>query len=202
MWRLHPGDGESQLGIWGEVASGKTHLLNATAEFARRQGIRLQIYDGGQLRLCDAEAFDGYHDCELLVIDNLDRLAGDPSWEACFCQVINRCRAGEYRFLYSMSEKPTDLVTRLADFRSRLQWGLMLQLPSVDDAEIRRILQKRAGLLGFELSNEVVSYLMTRRARNLSEQIGLLHRLDGISLSQQRRVTIPLVRQVLSEQAD
>jgi chromosomal replication initiation ATPase DnaA len=40
---------------------------------------------------------------------------------------------------------------------------------------------------------------MTHHARDLGEQIGILRRLDGISLSQQRRVTIPLVKQLLAE---
>ena len=77
----------------------------------------------------------------------------------------------------------------------------MLQLPRAGDAEIRRTLQRRAGLLGIELSDEVVSYLMTHHARDLGEQIGILQHLDGISLSQQRRVTIPLVKQALRELA-
>jgi DnaA family protein len=55
-------------------------------------------------------------------------------------------------------------------------------------------------MLGIELSDEVISYLMTHHARNLSEQIDILQRLDGLSLSQQRRVTIPLVKQALREQ--
>ena len=195
------GSGETQIGLWGESASGKTHLLNASADFARRQDVALQIYDGHQLMQCDAAGFGGFDHCDVLAIDNLDALAGDPDWEACFYQVINRCRDGEYRFIFSMTAKPDSLRTRLDDFRSRLQWGLLLQLPRAGDAEIRRILQRRAGLLGIELSDEVVSYLMTHHARDLGEQIGILQHLDGISLSQQRRVTIPLVKQALRELA-
>ena len=195
------GQAEIQIGLWGGPASGKTHLLNASADFARRQGIALQIYDGLQLRQCDAASFEGFDHCEVLAIDNLDALAGDPAWEACFYQVINRCRDGDYRFIFSLTTKPDQLQTRLDDFRSRLQWGLLLQLPRVGDDEIRLILRRRAGLLGIELSDEVVSYLMTHHARSLSEQIDILQHLDGISLSQQRRVTIPLVKQALRERA-
>ena len=100
-----------------------------------------------------------------------------------------------------MTLKPDGLQTLLDDFRSRLQWGLLLQLPESSDIDIRRILRRRAELLGIDLSAEVVSYLMTHHARNLSEQIDILRRLDGLSLSQQRRVTIPLVKQALRERA-
>jgi DnaA family protein len=196
------GQGEIQLGLWGTAASGKTHLLNASADFARKNGVLLQIYDGVQLRQCDADEFEGFSHCDVLAIDNLDAIAGSTAWEACFYQVINRCRDGEFRLLFSLTDKPAALTTQLADFRSRLQWGLLLQLPQVGDPEIRQILRRRAQLLGIDLSAEVISYLMNHHARDLSQQIGILRRLDGISLSQQRRVTIPLVKQALAETGD
>jgi len=143
----------------------------------------MQIYDATQLLHCDAGEFEGFSHCDVLAIDNLDALAGNPGWETCFYQVINRW-------------------TRLDDFRSRLQWGLLLQLPTIGDAEIRQILRKRASLLGIELSDEVISYLMTHHARDLAEQIAILQHLDDVSLSQQRRVTIPLVKQALRELTD
>jgi DnaA family protein len=199
---LIQGDGEVQIGLWGATASGKTHLLNAGADFARRNGVVLQIYDAMQLRQCNANEFEGFSQCDVLAIDNLDAIAGDPEWEACFYQVINRCREGDYRFLFALTHKPDDLETALDDFRSRLQWGLMLQLPSSDDVEIRRILRQRAQLLGIELAEDVISYLMTHHARNLTTQMAILRRLDGASLSQQRRVTIPLIKQALLEPGD
>ena len=196
------GKGEIQLGLWGTAASGKTHLLNASAYFARKNGVLLQIYDGTQLRQCDADEFEGFSHCDVLAIDNLDAIAGSAAWEACFYQIINRCRDGEFRLLFSLTDKPAALTTQLADFRSRLQWGLLLQLPQVGDPEIRQILHRRAQLLGIDLSAEVISYLMNHHARDLGQQIGILRRLDGISLSQQRRVTIPLVKQALAETDD
>ena len=196
------GDGEVQIGLWGATASGKTHLLNASADLARRSGVLLQIYDALQLLQCDASEFESFSRCDVLAIDNLDAIAGNAEWEACFYQVINRCRDGDYRFVFAMTHKPDELVTSLDDFRSRLQWGLMLQLPTSSDDEIREILRKRALLIGIELSDEVISYLMTHHARNLSMQMEILQHLDGASLSQQRKVTIPLVKQVLLERDD
>lgn len=193
------GNGEVQIGLWGASASGKTHLLNASADLARRSGVQLQIYDALQLLQCDASAFEGFANCDVLAVDNLDAIAGNPEWEACFYQVINRCRDGEFRFLFAMSVKPDELATSLDDFQSRLQWGLMLQLPDSSDLEIREILRKRARLNGIVLTDDVISYLMTHYDRNLSAQMEILRRLDGASLSQQRKVTIPLVKQALLE---
>ena len=199
---LIQGDGEAQIGLWGTTASGKTHLLNASADYARQKSVVLQIYDAKQLLQCDANEFEGFSHCDVLAIDNLDAIAGNAEWEACFYQVINRCRDGDYRFVFAMAHRPEDLETTLDDFRSRLQWGLMLQLPSSDDIEIRQILRKRAQLIGIELAEDVISYLMTHHARNLATQMAILQRLDGASLSQQRKVTIPLIKQALLEPGD
>lgn len=150
----------------------------------------------------DAADFEGFSRCEVLAIDNLDAIAGEAAWETCFYDVINRCRDGDYRLVYTLSEKPESLATSLDDFRSRLQWGLLLKLPLQGDDEIRDILQRRARLLGFELSQDVLSYLLTHHARNLTAQIAILQLLDGASLTRQRRVTIPLIKQTLAELTD
>lgn len=135
----------------------------------------------------------------MLVFDNLDAIAGLPDWEACFYQIVNRCRDGEFRLLYSLSGKPEVIEFQLADLRSRLQWGLLVQLPHNGDDEVRHILRQRARLLGFELSSDVISYLMTHHSRSLSSQMAILQMLDNASLAHQRRVTIPLIKQALEE---
>jgi DnaA family protein len=176
--------------------------LNASAEFARREGVVLQIYDAVQLLDCEAAEFEGYGDCDVLAIDNLDAVAGNRAWEAFFYRAINRCRDGDYRVVFSLGKKPGAIAFDLEDLRSRLQWGLMLQLPQHGDDEIREILSRRAALLGFELGSDVISYLMSRYSRDLCAQMEILRLLDGASLSAQRRITIPLVRQALGERDD
>ena len=146
-----------------------------------------------------ATGLDGDSECDVLAIDNLDAIAGDSAWETYFYRIINRCRNGELRFLFAMSVRPDDLQTRLDDFRSRLQWGLMLQLPVSNDAEVREILRYRARLLGIGLSDEVISYLMTHYARDLSAQMSILRRLDETSLLHQRKITIPLIKTALQD---
>ena len=196
---LVDGEGESQIGLWGASASGKTHLLNASADYAHRRGVAMQIYDGAELCRCSAADFDIDSGCDVLAIDNLEAIAGDSGWESFFYRIVNRCREGELRFLFSMRTRPGELATRLPDFRSRLQWGLMLQLPGSGEEETREILKARARLLGMRLSDEVVAYLMNHYRRDLAAQMAILRRLDETSLLQQRRVTIPLIKTALRE---
>jgi DnaA family protein len=63
-------------------------------------------------------------------------------------------------------------------------------------------MRRRSRLLGIELSSEVIAYLMTHHPRDLSAQMGILRQLDQASLSQQRKITIPLVKTALREAMD
>ncbi len=196
------GRGESQIGLLGGPGSGKTHLLNAAARFAREQERRLQLYDAADFAQAGADGVDGLDSGEVIAIDNLDAIAGLAEWEASCYRVINRCRDGDCRLIYALSRRPAALSLRLEDLRSRLQWGLLLPLPDHDENAVRQILAQRARLLGLELSPDVLGYLLTHYTRDLRAQMGILERLDGASLSRQRRVTIPLIKQTLGERAE
>jgi DnaA family protein len=195
-------DGESLIGIWGGAGCGKTHLINASAHYARQQSQQFQFYDGSQLVECNPEQFDqfdGFASSETLLIDNLDAICGHLQWEQKFYQLINACKHGEMRLLFTLSMNPQFLDCALPDFQSRLSWGLLLQLPAVVDTEIGEVLKFRAGLLGIELSKEVVAYLLTHYSRELSVQMEILRRLDEMSLSAQKRVTVPFIKLALAE---
>lgn len=191
--------GESLIGIWGSQDSGKTHLINATAHYARQQSCRFQFYDGFQLMACDPVQFDDFANSEILLVDNLDAICGHQQWEQKFYQLINACKQGQMTLLFTLSVNPHFLDCALPDFQSRLSWGLLLQLPVVVDADIGRVLKFRAELLGIELSKEVITYLLTHYARHLSAQMEILMLLDEMSLSAKKRVTVPFIKQALSD---
>jgi DnaA family protein len=191
--------GESLIGVWGGQDSGKTHLINATAHFARQQSSRFQFYDGFQLMECDPAQFDDFVNCEILLVDNLDAICGDLQWEQKFYQLINACKQGEMTLLFTVSVNPQFLDCTLPDFQSRLSWGLLLQLPVVVDTDIGQVLKFRAELLGIDLSKEVITYLLTHYSRQLSAQMGILRLLDEMSLSAKKRVTVPFVKKALSD---
>ncbi|MFT5663286.1 MAG: DnaA family protein [Gammaproteobacteria bacterium] len=190
-------DGESLIGVWGGADSGKSHLINACAYYARLQSKRFQLYDGHHLIGCDPEQFNDFSNSEALLIDNLDAVCGHRQWEQKFYQIINACKRGEMTLLFTLSVNPQFLDCALLDFQSRLAWGLLLQLPSLTDAAIGKVLKYRAGLLGIELSKEVITYLLTHYSRSLSEQMEILQKLDEGSLAAQKRVTIPFIKQTL-----
>jgi DnaA family protein len=59
-------------------------------------------------------------------------------------------------------------------------------------------LQQRANQRGMELNDEVGRYLITRFSREMPNLISLLDTLDRVSLAEQRRLTIPLVKRAIT----
>jgi len=187
--------GEPLVGLWGATDSGKTHLLNACAHYARFCKIPFHLFDAEQLLEADSAGFSDFPVGSVLGVDNLDLLAGDRAWEEQFYQMVNRVKSDELRFIFSLSRQPRDTGFKLPDLKSRLSWGLLIALDSADDNQLEDILQQRAKLLGLVLSHEVVSYLLNHYSRKLSDQMQILYRLDHVSMSTQRKITIPLIRE-------
>ncbi|MBC8211091.1 MAG: hypothetical protein H8E21_08470 [Gammaproteobacteria bacterium] len=187
--------GEPLVGLWGGADCGKTHLMNACAHYARHCHVPFHLFDALQLVDADANSFSGFPDGSVIGVDNIDLLAGNRSWEERFYQLINRVKAGELRFVFSLSRNPRDIGFRLPDLKSRLMWGLLIALPSTDDGQLVKVLKTRAQLLGLKLSDEVIAYLLSHYSRKLSEQMSLLYLLDQASLSKKRKITIPLIRE-------
>ncbi len=187
--------GESLVALWGGPDSGKTHLLNACAHYARHCDVSFHLFDAQQLLEADADGFSEFPSGSVLAVDNLDLLAGNRDWEEQFYRLINRVKEGELRFLFSLSRNPRDIGFRLSDVKSRLMWGLLIALQSPDDEQLLELLKTRARLLGLRVSDKVLNYMLSHYSRRLSEQMKLLYRLDHASLSTQRRITIPLIRE-------
>jgi DnaA family protein len=94
---------------------------------------------------------------------------------------------------------PVDLPVR-EDLRTRLAWGHVFAMQALPDAETRAALRREADRRGIFLSDEVMDFLLTRFERDLAHLMRLLDRLDDFGLAKARRITVPLVRQMLQEE--
>ena len=94
---------------------------------------------------------------------------------------------------------PVDLPLR-EDLRTRLGWGPVFALRSLPEEQARAVLRREADRRGIFLSDEVMDYLLTRFARDLSHLMALLDRLDGFALAEHRGVTVPLLKKMLAEE--
>ncbi|MDA8327726.1 MAG: DnaA regulatory inactivator Hda [Betaproteobacteria bacterium] len=175
--------------IWGAAASGKTHLLRAALLSAQNQHEQTLYFNAQENEGVIESGFD------LLAIDNVEHLS--PNQQIQLFSHINRAREGQGRIVCTGNAAPKYLPLR-ADLSSRLAWHLVYQLIPLSDVHKREALAQRSQTLGFILNPEHIEFLMRHWRRDLSALFTLIDRLDEYSRMEQRPITLPLLREVLS----
>lgn len=74
----------------------------------------------------------------------------------------------------------------------------MLRVQPLEDLEKIAALQTRAQHLGVDLPMDAARYILTRWTRDTSSLFALMNELNIWSLSSQRAITIPLIRDALT----
>jgi DnaA family protein len=185
---------EPLLLLWGSPGSGRTHLLEAAVGLAAARGERAMLVSVPAL---PPDAWRGLEELDLLCLDDIDAIAGQPAAEEAFFHLFNAVRDRGGRLLMSAGGPPASLAIGLADLRSRLGAGLVVGLRAPDDALRLAVLQHRATCRGLELPEETARFLLSRASRRLDDLVGLLVKLDHASLASRRRLTVPFVRTVI-----
>lgn len=186
------------LFIRGAEGSGKSHLLNATRQLAQEQGQRAFYMALGHLSEMSAAGLDGLEEMDLVCMDDIDRVAGNPVWENALFHFFNRLRARHGRLVISSLHPLSSLQFQLPDLASRLAWGLRLQLEPLDDDGKLEVLRRKASALGIALPAEVAHYLLSRGSRNMVSLLASLEAIRVAALTGKRRITLPLAREVLT----
>lgn len=135
----------------------------------------------------------------LIVADDVEAL--EPAAQQALFVAINAAREGEAAVLAAGNVPPAGLALR-EDLRTRLGWGLVYQLKPLTDTEKAMHLRAEAGRRGLRLADEVVWYLLHHLPRDVASLNAVLDLVDRHSLARQRPVTLPLVREALSNGND
>jgi len=193
-------DGEQQVFLYSSPGLGKSHLLQALCQLASAKQLTASYLPLDQMPGVTVEILEGIENLDLVAIDGLDAVIGQPDWEQGLFSLINLARTSGLRLVFAASKSPAELLLKLPDLQSRLSWGPVFQLKTLTDEEKREALQNRASARGLELPDNVASYLLEHYPRELFILFEHLDRLDKASLVQQRRLTIPFIKDVLNRE--
>lgn len=171
--------------LWGEPASGRSHLLAALAALPATRHIAADA---------DQAAFIWSPEIDLYLLDDCDKLSA-ASQIATFT-LFNLVRDNGGFMLSSGSVAPAVLQVR-EDLRSRMGWGLIYQVHRLTDDEKITALNRSAQARGVILSPGVLPYLITHYRRDMRSLSAMLDALDRYSLETKRAITLPLLRELL-----
>lgn len=193
LWSGSPVRSPVPTYLWGQPGSGKTHLLKAAASALQLQGARVGWLDASVI-----EPPEFNHSWSTVILDEC-HLYSAVQQQAAFNWFINAVSSadGQPRGVLAAGEvPPADLLLR-DDLRSRLGWGHVYELHALSEPERRGVLRAQADARGIFLSDEVISFVLSRFSRDLSSLMQLLDQLDGYALQKQRAVTVPLLKAML-----
>lgn len=186
------------LYLWGTRGCGKSHLLQACCQAinATESAIYLPLL---LLKEWGPQSIEGLEEQTLVCIDDIDCIAHDPAWEEALFHLYNRIKDQNKSILIiSGNQPPASLPIQLPDLRSRLGWGLVIQVNELCDEEKINTLKLHALKRGFDLPESVGHFLINRCSRNMHDLHQLLNRLDDASLAAHRKITIPFVKHILN----
>ena len=178
--------------LWGASGAGKTHLLEALVHRLDAQGLR-----SGWFSAADPAPWPFDDAWALVVIDNSDAL--DAAQQHAAFAVFVEATTRSVPMVAAGCVPPIDLPLR-EDLRTRLGWGHVFAIQPLGEPEVRATLRRVADRRGIFLSDDVMDYLLTRFARDLKHLIAQLDRLDEFSLATKRQITVPLLKQMLTEE--
>ncbi|MEO8464270.1 MAG: DnaA regulatory inactivator Hda [Gammaproteobacteria bacterium] len=188
------GAGET-LWLWGAAGCGKSHLLQAACRAAAAAGSRAMYVALGNAQ---PELLAGLDSLDLLALDDVDAVAGQPAWEEPMFRILNEFLARRGGLLLAAAVSPATAGFELADLRSRAAGAVAYRLKPVGDAERALAVRLHAEARGLELDPAAADYLLRRVDRDMRALTALLDRLDRDSLVEQRRLTIPFIRERLT----
>ena len=181
--------------LWGEPGAGKSHLLFAAAHYLEQQG-RAVILLKPQLNV--SHAAQDVEQTPVYLLDDLDAFIGNERSERDFLTMLEAVKRQNALLIMASRRAVKGLPISLADLFSRLQALDSFEVHALEEPQKRELIRQRAHQKGFVLNDDVLNWLFTHMSRDLQVLLDLLEQIDSHSLSQHRRVTIPLIKAMLS----
>ena len=179
--------------VWGEEGAGKSHLLRAWVAQALDAGKKAVYIDAAATPLTEA-AFEA----EYLAIDQIEKLGNEE--QALLFAVFNRFRnSGKGFLLLSSEHTPQQLVIR-EDLRTRMAYCLVYEVKPLTDQEKIDALVSMAATRQVTIDPEIFEYLLNHWRRDMDSLMDMLDTLDNYAVTMGKRITLPLLRQLLKQQ--
>jgi DnaA family protein len=193
---LRHGIGEGQwLFLRGSPGSGKSHLAHAALQDRREAGESACFVPG---RDAAARPLLERADAALAVVDDVDRLAGDPEAEHALFNALNRWRAARASVLLTGR---AIAAFELPDLASRLGQTTRLALEALDDAGIAALVDRLIVEFGLVAGRGLRGYVLRHGPRAPAALVELFEAIGRRAHAERRVASVPLAREELDRLA-
>jgi chromosomal replication initiator protein len=206
-----PAQAYNPLFIYGSTGLGKTHLLQAVAQYVAEHSSALSV------RYVTSEAFvndfinslrdkriegfkQRYRAYDVLLIDDVQFFEGKERFQEEFFHTFNSLYEAGSQIVLSSDRPPRDISTLEERLRSRFEWGLITDIQPPDLETRIAILRKKVKVDGIDVHDEqVLTFTASRVSTNIRELEGALTRVVAFSSLTGRPMTVELAQDVLRD---
>jgi len=184
--------------LWGREGTEKNYLLHSINREFLEKKLHSAFISFSQGPLENPSVFDGLEKLDVIFIESMEQFPSITEWELALFNLINACLLSESRILISSKVTAKELEIKLPDLKSRLLAFPAFELPEITEEEKFMAMKEAADRKGLMFEDNVLSYILTHTSRKLSDLLSLLNELDNYSLEKKRKVSISLVKDLIS----
>jgi chromosomal replication initiator protein len=202
----NPAKAYNPLFLYGGVGLGKTHLLHAIGnEAAKNQQNILYVSSEeftndliNAIRRHDTSTFrDKYRTIDVLLIDDIQFIAGKESTQEEFFHTFNTLHGQDKQIVISSDRPPKAMVTLEERLRSRFEWGLIVDIQPPELETRIAILRYKAEQAGRVVPDEILESVAKMIQSNIRELEGALTRILAFSDLSGKPLTLELAKLAL-----
>ena len=175
--------------LHGPPGCGKTHLAGV---FMARSGARALTLES----LLASEPSSLLADVPAAVIEDTEAMLGGDAEEA-LLHLHNTAGETGRQLMLTARHPPGRWQTVLPDLGSRLNAATAVGIGPPDDALIAAVLVKLFADRQLGVDDALIGYMVRRMERSFATARRLVAALDTAALAERRKITVPLVRDVL-----
>ncbi|MDU1845593.1 chromosomal replication initiator protein DnaA [Niallia alba] len=205
-----PAKAYNPLFIYGGVGLGKTHLMHAIGHYVLDHNPSAKVVYLSSEKFTNefinsirdnkgAEFRDKYRNVDVLLIDDIQFLAGKESTQEEFFHTFNTLHEESKQIIISSDRPPKEIPTLEDRLRSRFEWGLITDITPPDLETRIAILRKKAKADGLDIPNEVMLYIANQIDTNIRELEGALIRVVAYSSLINKDINADLAAEALKD---
>ena len=208
-----PGNTYNPLFIYGGAGLGKTHLMHSIAHFI------IENDDDSKVLYVTSEEFtnelietirngnntamskfrEKYRNIDVLLIDDIQFIIGKESTQEEFFHTFNSLYSANKQIIISSDKPPKDMEILDERFRSRFEWGLIVDITLPDYETRMAILHKKEEMDGYDINEEVIKYIANNIKSNIRELEGAINKVMAFAKLEKKEVTLELAEQALKD---
>lgn len=184
-----PSSAYNPLFLYGGAGLGKTHLMQAIAYhiithnpdlrvlYVSSETFTNEVIEAIRNNKSD-ELRAKYRNLDVLLIDDIQFVIGKDSTQTEFFNTFNDLYNSNKQIIISSDKPPKEIETLEERMRTRLEWGVPVDIHAPDYETRMAILKKKSEMDNITIPNEILDYIAQNVVSNIRELEGALNKIS------------------------